>query len=219
MRIRRILAALALVAALVLAGLWLRRDRSPEDRGQTAGADRPAPAEPTSPRHRPGVAEPGDAPRAPGGEHPRLTADGRRQLLAQLARARHRRRAAAPAAGPGGSDRQPVAPLDLADKTGSTSDWERRQLDTLNQLLGECYDLAAHDDPDLAGTLGVQFTIAGEPEIGGLVDDIEIMEGYSTIEQATLRECVTESLYALELDPPPDGVRAGRQITLRFEPD
>jgi hypothetical protein len=34
-----------------------------------------------------------------------------------------------------------------------------------------------------------------------------------------MRECVAESLYALELDPPPDGVSAARQVTLRFEPE
>jgi len=135
----------------------------------------------------------------------------RQQLEAALAQTRRRRLAH--------SNGRPSEPLALANKTGSNEEWEQRQLETLGQLLAECYDLAHASEPELAGTLGVQFKISGEPEVGGLVEDVQLMDDYSTIESPAMRECVTESMYALELDPPPEGVTVARQVTLSFGPD
>jgi len=132
----------------------------------------------------------------------------RQQLEAAVAQARRRRLAQ--------STGRPSEPLALANKTGSNEEWEQRQLATLNTLLAECYDLARATEPELAGKLGVQFSISAEPEVGGLVDEVQLMDDYSTIESASMRECVTESMYALELDPPPEGVTVARQVTLSF---
>ena len=41
----------------------------------------------------------------------------------------------------------------------------------------------------------------------------------TTIAQATTRECMIESLGALELEPPPEGIQVSRQITLDLAPD
>ena len=109
--------------------------------------------------------------------------------------------------------------LEIANKMGTTSAWQERQLTILNQLLDECYQLARDEDPALTGTIGVQFRLRAEPEVGGLVDEISIMEDYSTIEQAGMRECIRESLYALELDAPEEGIEQEAQLTLRFEPE
>jgi len=113
--------------------------------------------------------------------------------------------------------RPTASPLDIANKTGAGSEWEERQLETMRELLGECYDVAAEEEPGLAGTFGLRFSLSAEPDIGGLVDDVAVMEEYSSIEQATMRECMLNSVYALELDPPPEGVRIEREITLRFD--
>jgi hypothetical protein len=154
----------------------------------------------------------------------RLTEPRRRELLRRLESARvervNRARGRTPAASTAASDdHAPSAPLSLADKTGSSTDWEKRQVEILNELLAECYDLAASEQPGLSGTLGVSFRITGEPAVGGVVEAVELLDDHSTIRQSTMRECVTESLYALELAPPPEGVSVGRQITLRFDPE
>ena len=105
--------------------------------------------------------------------------------------------------------------LDLVDKTGDTSEWAKRTLHTLNVLFGQCEDLGRAEDPKLAGTITVQFTLVGEPNFGGLLERVDIIDADTTITQQTIRDCLTEQLYALELVPPPDGVTIQREIHLQ----
>lgn len=111
---------------------------------------------------------------------------------------------------------EPSSDLNLTNKTGSDTEWDRNQIAVLNQLLGECYDIAKEQQPDLAGTVGLQFTLRGEPEIGGLVEEIEFVEEHSSISDLQMRECMQESLYALELDPPDEGIQVQRMVTMKF---
>ena len=106
--------------------------------------------------------------------------------------------------------------LDIVDNTGDTSDWEKRATGTLNSLLGQCYDLGRAEDPAFGGTIALQFTRVGEPGVGGLLDHVEILDGKTSITQQTFRECVAQQLYALELDPPPDGVTIQRELQLKL---
>lgn len=105
--------------------------------------------------------------------------------------------------------------LDLTDNTGDTSDWEKRGLDTVNRLFGQCYDLGLAEDPNLAGTIKLRFTLVGEPGVGGLLESVEIVDTDTTLTQQTIRDCLSQQLYALELDPPPDGVTVQREVTLK----
>ncbi len=106
--------------------------------------------------------------------------------------------------------------LEIVDMTGDTSEWAKRSLGTLNELLGQCYDLAHAEDPDLVGTMLIRFSLVGEPSVGGLLERVEIIEESTTVKLPSLRDCFTQQLYALELDPPPDGVKIERDITLHF---
>jgi RNA polymerase sigma-70 factor (ECF subfamily) len=161
------------------------------------------------------------------GPVPRPPVTGHRaSMLAAIATARdareHRTGAAPPppprkpgarTASPGDST---TTTLDITDKTGDTSDWEKRALGTLNDLLGQCYDLGRAEDAKLAGSITIRFTLVGEPGVGGLLERVEIVDEDTTISQQTLRDCLGQQLYALELDPPPDGVTVERELTLRF---
>jgi hypothetical protein len=147
----------------------------------------------------------------------RLEPEARARLAAAIERARVGR-TSAPAARPELTEATPTV-LALRDRTGSTSDWEQRQLGVLNQLLGECYDLGRAEDPALAGKVMLLFTVAAEPDIGGLVSDVSFDETGTTIAQPTMRECMQQALYALELEPPPEGIEVSRQITLDLVPD
>ena len=42
------------------------------------------------------------------------------------------------------------------------------------------------------------------------------IDANTTISQQTIRDCLTQQLYALELDPPPAGVTVERELSLRF---
>jgi len=148
----------------------------------------------------------------------------RQALLEAIATARSRRAAMPPAPAPrshgttaGTDSTEPTATtLDIVDRTGDNSAWSKRALATINQLFGQCYDLGRAEDPNLEGTLVLRFTLAGEPGVGGLLERVDIIDDNSTITQATIRDCMKQQLYALELDPPPDGVRIEREISLKF---
>jgi len=148
----------------------------------------------------------------------------RAAMLAAIASAREARdqRIAAPiptAAAPGAptttGSASTATTLDIQDKTGDTSDWAKRALGTLNHLLGQCNDLGRAEDANLAGTVTVRFTLVGEPNVGGILERVEIVDANTTISQQTIRDCITQQLYALELDPPPDGVTVERELQLK----
>jgi hypothetical protein len=146
----------------------------------------------------------------------------RTAMLEAIAKARSRRTAAPAAPHPGSATHAASATtgdstgttLDIVDKTGDTSDWEKRALGTVNSLFGQCYDLGRAEDPAFAGTIVVRFTLVAEPGVGGLLEQVEIVDKDSSITQQTFRDCITQQLYALELDPPPDGVTVKREIHL-----
>jgi hypothetical protein len=151
--------------------------------------------------------------------HP--VAEHRAAMLAAIARARAAR--GHPSTAPTGA---PVTPtttgsgstattLEIVDKTGDTSDWSKRALGTLNRLLGQCYDLGRAEDASLTGTVTVRFTLVAEPGVGGLLEPVEIVDADTTITQQTIRDCLTQQLYALELDPPPAGVTVEREVHLQ----
>lgn len=148
----------------------------------------------------------------------------RADLLEAITRAREARtrRGADPAAittAPSGTrsggNESAATVLDITDRSGDTSEWSKRALGTLNTLLGQCYDLGLAEDSKLAGDIMLRFTLVGEPKVGGLLERVEIVDTNTTISQQTIRDCFTQQLYALELDPPPDGVTVERELTLK----
>jgi hypothetical protein len=147
------------------------------------------------------------------------TAAERTAMRDAITTARSRRTATVPQPPPTGTSAGDTSAttLDIRDRTGDTSAWEKRTLGVLNALLGECYDLGRAEDPKLEGKVKLRFTVVGEPKIGGLLETAEIVDdGFTTITQQTLRDCMTQQLHALELDPPPEGMRVEREVTLQF---
>jgi hypothetical protein len=156
------------------------------------------------------------------GETPRAAADAApgapdraaiEKLRRDIAQARATRRASAPAAAPaptpagGGEGGAPVdgdAPLD--------KEYIRAAIGEIKPLLVECYNEALERDPQLAGQLVVTFRIAGEPELGGVVESSEIEPGTSTITDEGMLECVRESIYAARFAAP----GAGGTVLVRY---
>jgi RNA polymerase sigma-70 factor (ECF subfamily) len=143
--------------------------------------------------------------------------------LAAIRRAREQRTASSDSTGAPTKPKTPTTTgggtgttLDITDRTGDTSDWQQRALGTLNNLLGQCYDLGLAEDAKLEGTVTVRFTLVGEPTVGALLERVEIVGENTTITQPTILDCLTQQLYALELDPPPDGMTVERELSLKI---
>ena len=85
-------------------------------------------------------------------------------------------------------------------------------------LVKECYDLALHNNPQSGGKLVVRFVMGGEPEIGGVVEESEVVEMEGFAPDSRIRECVRETMYALDFDPPSDGGRVTVTYPFTFRP-
>ena len=75
----------------------------------------------------------------------------------------------------------------------------------LRPYLIECYQNTLATDPTMQGNITVRFTIVGEPEVGGLVGESEIDDDASTIKNPDFRQCIQESMYAANFEPPVNG--------------
>jgi hypothetical protein len=136
---------------------------------------------------------------------PKLTPEARARLLAALERAQAARGpAAAPAPTPGGGT-MPVLRADGGVVGSLDKEYIRAAIRELIPLVHECYENALRDRPDLGGRLTVEFRIAGEPAIGGVVTESRIAETDAGTLHAGLEECVRETMYGLKLAAPAGG--------------
>lgn len=109
------------------------------------------------------------------------------------------------------ADAAPAEPVqDVLDK-----DYIRARIqDDLLPIAQECYESALEDDPKLAGKLVMTFSIVGDEEVGGVVDEAEL-DPSSDIRNPALNECMRESMLSLAFAPPEDGGTV--QVTYPFE--
>ena len=75
-------------------------------------------------------------------------------------------------------------------------------------LLRECYENARQDDAELDGKLVLNYSIGGDDSVGGIVEESEIDVGESDelASNEALVQCVTETIYTIEIEPPPGGL-------------
>lgn len=144
--------------------------------------------------------------------------DARQQLLQAIRDARElRARAAASAATEAGEPTsaghsgaavpRPATAMSADDGSGEDvdADYIRDAVAALVPTIKECYIAAQDSAPGIAGQLVVHFTIEGEPGVGGLVTEAEIDGERSDIQDPMMRECVRQTMFDLEIDPPTDG--------------
>ncbi|MBX3247145.1 MAG: AgmX/PglI C-terminal domain-containing protein [Myxococcales bacterium] len=87
----------------------------------------------------------------------------------------------------------------------------RTAIRDLQPLLRECYDLtresaARAGEAAPQGRLVARFVIGGEPGLGGVVEESEVMSE-SELRHPLLEECLTQTLYTVELPAPEEGGR------------
>jgi hypothetical protein len=137
----------------------------------------------------------------------RIDPESRKLLVEEIAKARSKRAPVSIAGGTSPAEQQQLSP-----------EYVMTQTQAIMPLLKECYTSALEDEPTLAGQLSLEIVIGGEPDVGGLVESSEILEG-STIKHAAMHECLRETMYALELVAPPEGGRYKMRTTLAFSPE
>jgi protein-tyrosine-phosphatase len=107
---------------------------------------------------------------------------------------------------------------DDADPDGPDAEYVREAMSALVPMVVDCYKQARVTHPALAGTLVVDFTIEGEPGIGGVVTESAIDPAKSEIKDSDLGECVEETMFALEIDPPANGGTVKVSFPFTFQP-
>ncbi|HEY1816198.1 MAG TPA: sigma-70 family RNA polymerase sigma factor [Kofleriaceae bacterium] len=117
------------------------------------------------------------------------------------------------------SSSQGPAPA-LPDDGDLDKDYIRSAMQDLIPLLTECYEHGLERDPKLAGTVAVEFTIEGEPGVGGVVGESKIDPDptETSLGDPDVRECIQETMYALEIDPPKNGGTVRVHYPFTFHP-
>ena len=158
------------------------------------------------------VVEPVNTPSTPVGKRPAIrvrklaNAQAREKLLAAIRRAHEVRNAALSrqagrqssggSESAGGAATNTVSPEEKAYIAGA--------VEAMRPLLIECYDQLL-ERTDASGTVVVQFTIEGDPDVGGVIGSSETMEEGTTMQDTDFLECVRETMYGIEIDPPKSG--------------
>lgn len=117
-----------------------------------------------------------------------------------------------PAVGAEAAAEAPAAEVSAPEPVGRLeAEYIQDAVREIRPLLAECYEQALEHEPGLEGRLVIEFDIEGEPEVGGVVNDSRVSDE-SEIAETSLDECVTETLYTLEL-PAPEG---GGRVHVRY---
>lgn len=123
------------------------------------------------------------------------------------------------AASPGQQEQGYAGQGETAANYGSLDEsYIRDAMEAMIPLLNECYELAREQAPELEGRLVLNYTIGGEPEVGGVVEEVSIHEE-SELRHPLLDECVQETIYTTELPAPEEGGRVEVTYPLQFAPE
>lgn len=213
------IAALALVLIAVYAG----RKLLGKDRGDAAqGKEEPARASKApDPAPIPGeersTASAAPEPARPNTMVRRMPDEAARQKLLHAIREARTRRQSLQAQRPGsGSSSEPVE-----SQTGATMDKEYIQSVIRDSipLIRECYELAQETTPSLEGKLTIEFTIAGERDVGGLVEEARVISDNEISRHPVMTECMQETILSLEFEPPEGGGQVKVHYPFAFASD
>jgi hypothetical protein len=128
------------------------------------------------------------------------------QLVEAIRRANQHRAATAPAFATSPRPQPSLAGSADADADEDPDrDYVQEAMKGLLPMVVDCYNQARETTPTLAGKLVVHFTIEGDPDTGGVVTESTIDPAESEIHDPGLAECVEETMFALEIDPPANG--------------
>lgn len=196
------LAAVALLIAVAAATvIWLQLRPGPGPVVSAPGTTNVPAAKPAEPGQ-------GAAPLAKPRVRRMADPSGRPALLRQIREVQATRSARS---APGSSSQTATPPPELPPAS-IDKDYIRASVRELIPLLVECYEQGLARDPKLGGSIIVDFTIEGEPGVGGVVGESAIDAAGSTLTDPAVRECVQETMFAIEIEPP----AGGGVVTVRY---
>jgi hypothetical protein len=144
----------------------------------------------------------------------RVTPERRLEIIRALAVAEAARSAQAAVQEREGRRSAPVTRHELPEEEPSdhqpgetrltSKEYLKQRIDDLRPLIEECYAEAKRVDPSVPDVVPVAFTIGADPDIGGVVTEAAV-QGTELERRGSLAECVRETLYTLEIDPPANG--------------
>jgi hypothetical protein len=210
---RRWLVYGGVVALIVLALLWARRDR--EAHGRRVPADEEAEDE------DPVQTAPAHLASADGGP---LVDRKRRDAILEVLRGMYgdaakevtSARNAPAGGGQGAAPGTGAMPDDGADLRRYIRDRVRSDFMPLG---GSCYEAALAKDKTLGGRVTIKFRIVGDKSVGGVVDEAEIDRDASTIDDRGLLECLAQSMQSVVFDAPAKGGYVTVDYPFEFSPD
>jgi len=146
----------------------------------------------------------------------RISPAARAELLAKIREARSRRPKPSPSTSTAPSSTNAPA---LASMGRAMEEYVLAAFEEIMPLLKECYAEGQERIPNLpGGKIVLDFQIEGEPGIGGLIGESTVASE-STITDPAVRECMQETVYALEIDPPDRGVTYKMRTVIEMSPD
>ena len=158
------------------------------------------------------VAEPSPEPGSPRSKPNRMARDLEREQIWKALGRKHELAPATPgSAAPTEADADKLPALDPEYVRGAIKE-------QLVPVAIDCYDAVLAKDPSAGGKLVFEFTIIGDEEVGGVVEEVAVADE-STFGDEFLRECLRESLLAVTFPPPSDGGRVEVRYPLNFSPD
>jgi RNA polymerase sigma factor (sigma-70 family) len=201
MTLKKVVIALG---ALAVAGsaVWIGTRRS----GDSARASSPAPVTAAAPtKSAPYVR--------------RIDPETRQKLVLAIHEAWRHEAPPAPGAVPSvrssGSTPRPALPDEQPDLD---KEYIRSCVRELIPLIAECYEQGLDRNPQLGGKVVVDFTIDGAPDVGGVVSESTIDDKESTLADASVRECIQQTMYSLEISPPEGGGQVHVHYPFTFAP-
>lgn len=211
-----------LVGLLVLCGVCyfylLNRHPAQKSDSSEPGAEPPARAENAKQGQSPG-ARSEEQRRRPGGKRARRLAGARarQELLGRISRAlaaRERQEGSVPSGQTGGG-----ASPESSDKGSGhlEAEYIKEVINEAIPLVQECYELALHETPDAEGKMIIEFTIVGDEEEGGLVEEAKLDEDSPLARHQTFSDCMKETILSLEFDKPEGGGRVKVRYPFKFK--
>lgn len=71
--------------------------------------------------------------------------------------------------------------------------------------LRQCYQSSLEQNPEMAGKMYINFTIAGDPEVGGIIEKSSVDTSRFPDVDATFANCIHDAVYDMEELPAPSG--------------
>lgn len=208
------LAVFACVIALLVWWAWSRDAAEPNEETEEGGVRSPDPpmrALGASAATPPALA----SARADGGATvPEVDPKKREEMRRAIMRAWGLGDSPSPAAGAAAAS--PWTAVDLDGASLAPSYIRSRIREDYLPLAKDCYEKALKRNPRLSGRLETSFTIVGNKNTGGIIDDVKIDHGLG---DAETDECLKQSLYGVVFEAPPNDGVVTVKYPLVFSPE